>query len=85
MRMRTVLKELNVTREDVINYCRKKYPHLFHKQTFIKIQDWKPNIEDSKSTTIEFCEVRFKTLLLSYLSDHNFPVTGRFASELKGW
>lgn len=83
--MRTVLKELNVTRQQVIDYCKKKYPHLFIKRTYVKLEDWKPNFEDSKGITLEFCSVRFKNLLLFYLSDHNFKVTGKFSSELKGW
>jgi len=83
--MRTILKELNVSRQHVIDYCRGKYPHLFHKQSYVKLKDWRPKFEDSEFIEIEFCEVKFKILLIQYLSDHNFPVTGKFVSELKGW
>lgn len=85
MRIRSILRELNVTKKQVIDYCKEEYPHLFHKQTYIPIRNWKPNIEESEGITIEFCEVKFKSLLLFYLSDHNVRVTGGFMSELKGW
>ena len=85
MRMRTVLKELGVTRKQVIDWCRKDTPHLFHTHSYVSIREWKPKFEDSKAIKIEFCEVSFKILLLFYLSGHNFKVTGRFASDLKGW
>ena len=84
-RIRTILKELGVTRQQVVDYCRKKYSHLFVRRQYIPIKDWKPKIEESKTVEVEFCTVKFKTLLLQYLSDHNFPVTGKFATELKGW
>ena len=83
--MRTVLKELGVTRKQVIDWCRHATPHLFHTKSYVKLADWKSNFEDSKTVKIEFCEVRFRELLLSYLSGHNFKVTGKFASDLKGW
>jgi len=83
MRMRSVLKELGVSKQQVTEYCKKRYPHLFHKQTYIPLKDWR--LEDSKGVEVEFCEVSFKDLLLMYLSDHNFKVTGEFASNVKGW
>jgi len=78
MRMHQILKELGVTRERVIGYCREKYPHLFHKETRVNLRTLEP-------TELEWCEVKFKALLLHYLSDHNMKVTGKFATELKGW
>ena len=85
MRMRTVLKELGVTRKHVIDWCRQDIPYIFHKRSYVPITEWKPKFEDSKAIEIELCELRFKDLLLHYLSHHNFKVTGRFASDLKGW
>ena len=85
MRMRIVLRELGVTRKQVIDWCRKDISHVFHKRSYVQIIEWKPKFEDSKSIEIEFCELRFKDLLLHYLSRHNFKVTGRFVSDLKGW
>ena len=46
MRIRAVLKELNITRADVIDYCKKKYPHIFHKEVFVKLKEWKPTMQE---------------------------------------
>jgi len=79
MRIRQVLKEIGVSRKRVIDWAKEEMPHLFHEDVRYDLRTG--NVQ----TKILWCDVNFKTLLLHYLSKHNFKVTVKFASELRGW
>ena len=75
--VRRVLKELELSREDVVDLARINIPWIVHDQEFYGLKEFKSSFEEMKpSHVITWSTVKFKYLLMFYLMRHNFIITG---------
>lgn len=75
--VRSILKELELSRGDVVDWARENIPWIVYDQEFYGLRDWESEFEEMKpSHVITWSTVKFRYLLMFYLMRHNFIITG---------